>query len=92
MAKNKTAYQKGVNAENGSDIFFSEIISWAIHKGLEVEEVDSEVLFLNFKGRFVAMVDKSGVLAYHPVDEVHDILDEITKIKKTFQRKIIREC
>lgn len=28
------------------------------------------------------MVGESGMLAYHPFEEVHDILDEITKIRK----------
>lgn len=53
-----------------------------MHKGFEVEKADSEILFLNLRGRFAAMVDESGVLAYHPFDEAHDILDEITKIRK----------
>ena len=29
------------------------------------------------------MVDESGVLAYHPFDGAHDILDVITKIRKS---------
>lgn len=75
-----------MDAANGSDIFFSEIISWAIQEGFEVEKADGEVLFLNLRGRFAAMVDESGVLAYHPFDEAHDILDEITKIRKSIPK------
>lgn len=85
MEKNNNSISKGVDAANGSDIFFSEIISWAIHRGLEVEKADSDVLFLNWRGRFVAMVDESGVLAYHHED--YDILDEITKIRKSIPKE-----
>jgi len=78
---------RGVDETNGRATFFSEVISWVLHRGLEVEEADSEVLFLYLKGRFVAMVDESGVLAYRPFDEAHDILDEITKIRKRIPRE-----
>ena len=50
-------------------------------RGLEVEMADRDVLFLNWNESFMAMVDESGVLAYH--HEAHDILDEITKIRKS---------
>ena len=85
-----TAYRKGVDVANGSDSFFSEVISWAMNRGLEVEMADKDVLFLNMKERFVAMVDESGVLAYH--HEAHDILDEVTKLRKRIPRKEKREC
>ncbi|MBR4060092.1 MAG: hypothetical protein IKK03_09670 [Lachnospiraceae bacterium] len=52
--------------------------------GLEVEMADRDVLFLNRHGKFAAMVDESGVLAYH--QESHDILDEITKIRKNIPK------
>lgn len=45
---------------------------------------DRDVLFLNRHGKFAAMVDESGVLAYH--QESHDILDEITKIRKNIPK------
>ena len=77
----------GRDVTNGSVTFFSEVISWAMHKGFEVEKADGEVLFLNLRGRFAAMVDESGVLAYHPFDEAHDILDEITKIRKSIPKE-----
>ena len=77
----------GRDVTNGSVTFFSEVISWAMHKGFEIEKADGEVLFLNLRGRFAAMVDESGVLAYHPFDEAHDILDEITKIRKSIPKE-----
>ena len=58
-----------------------------MHKGFEVEKADGEVLFLNLRGRFAAMVDESGVLAYHPFGKAHDILDEITNIRKSIPRE-----
>ena len=33
------------------------------------------------------MVGESGMLAYHPFEEVHDILDEVTRIRKRIPRE-----
>lgn len=77
----------GRDVVNGSNTFFSEIISWAAHRGFEVEKAGSEVLLIKLKGRVAAMVDESGVLAYHPFGKAHDILDEITNIRKSIPRE-----
>ena len=52
-----------------------------------MEKAGSEVLFIKLKGKVAAMVDESGVLAYHPFGKAHDILDEITNIRKSIPRE-----
>ena len=35
------------------------------------------------KGEFAVVVDESGTMAYHPYDEVFDIMQEVSELRKS---------
>jgi len=66
--------------------FLTEVAAWAKQKGFEIENTRNEVR-IYLEGKFVAMVDESGMMGYHPFNEVFDLLDEVTKIKKSISEE-----
>ena len=48
--------------------FFSAVSEIAIKKGFETEVKGDGLLYLNMNGKFVAVLDESGAMSYHPYD------------------------
>lgn len=66
--------------------FLSEVVAWAEQKGFEVEKTKAGILIYS-KGQFVAMVDESGTMGYHPFDEAFTLLDELKKIRNRIPKE-----
>ena len=45
--------------------------------------VQGGALTLTLKGEFAVVVDESGAMAYHPYDEVFDIMQEVSELRKS---------
>ena len=60
--------------------FLTEVAAWAKQKGFEIENTRNG-LQIYLEEQFVAMVDESGMMGYHPFNEAFELLDEVTRIK-----------
>ena len=55
-----------------------------IYKMGEVEIAAADgINFTVGKGEFAVVVDESGAMAYHPYDEVFDIMQEVSELRKS---------
>lgn len=48
-----------------------------------MQGVKDGALTLTLKGEFAVMVDESGAINYHPYDEVFDIMQEVSELRKS---------
>ena len=71
--------------------FFSAVSEIAIKKGFETEVKGDGLLYLNLNGKFVAVLDESGTMSYHPYDEIFEIMDEVNQLRKSISAKKIEE-
>lgn len=71
--------------------FFSAVSEIAIKKGFETEVKGDGLLYLNLNGKFVAVLDESGTMSYHPYDEIFEIMDEVNQLRKSISAKKIAE-
>lgn len=69
---------KQIEEETATDLtpFLKEVAAWAKQRGFEVEQTKT-VIQIYSKGKFVAMVDETGMMGYHPFDEAFELLDEL---------------
>ena len=63
--------------------FFSAVAELAKDKGFKMQGVKDGALTLTLKGEFAVMVDESGAINYHPYDEVFDIMQEVSELRKS---------
>ena len=79
---------KKIEEETATDLtpFLTEVAAWAKHRGFEVEQAKT-VIQIYSKGKFVAMVDESGMMGYHPFDEAFELLDELKKIRNRIPKE-----
>ena len=61
--------------------FLSEVAAWSKSRGFEVEQKEAGIQIYS-KGKFVAIVDETGIMGYHPFDESFTFWDEIKEIRK----------
>lgn len=82
------AQDKQIEEETATDLtpFLTEVAAWAKQRGFEVEKTKMGVL-MYLKGKFVAMVDESGMMGYHPFDEAFELLDEVKKIRNRIPKE-----
>lgn len=82
------AQHKQIEEETATDLtpFLTEVAAWAKQRGFEVEKTKMGVL-MYLKGKFVAMVDESGMMGYHPFDEAFELLDEVKKIRNCIPKE-----
>lgn len=65
------------------DTFFTAVAELARRKGFKIKGVQGGALTLTLNGEFAVMVDESGAINYHPYDEVFDIMDEVSELRKS---------
>mgnify|MGYP007110321423 FL=1 len=63
--------------------FLSAVAELAKSKGFKMKGVQGGALTLTLKGEFAVVVDESGAMAYHPYDEVFDIMQEVSELRKS---------
>lgn len=70
-------------ATEGMTPFFAAVAELAKSKGFKMKGVQGGALTLTLKSEFAVMIDESGAMAYHPYDEVFDIMQEVSELRKS---------
>ena len=67
----------------GMTPFFAAVTELAKSKGFKMKGVQGGALTLTVKGEFAVIVDESGAISYHPYDEVFDIMQGVSELRKS---------
>ena len=54
-----------------------------VNDAAKMKGVQGGALTLTLKSEFAVMIDESGAMAYHPYDEVFDIMQEVSELRKS---------
>ena len=82
LSEDRQPVEEEVSTE-GMTPFFSAVAELAKSKGFKMKGVQGGALTLTLKGEFAVVVDESGTMAYHPYDEVFDIMQEVSELRKS---------
>ena len=82
LSEDRQPVEEKISTE-GMTPFFSAVAELAKDKGFKMQGVKDGALTLTLKGEFAVMVDESGAINYHPYDEVFDIMQEVSELRKS---------
>ena len=82
LSEDRQPVEEEISTE-GMTPFFSAVAELAKSKGFKMKSVQGGALTLTLKGEFAVVVDESGAMAYHPYDEVFDIMQEVSELRKS---------
>ena len=82
LSEDRQPVEEEISTE-GMTPFFTAVAELARRKGFKIKGVQGGALTLTLNGEFAVMVDESGAINYHPYDEVFDIMDEVSELRKS---------
>lgn len=82
LSEDRQLVEEEISTE-GMSPFFAAVVELAKSKGFKMEGVQGGALTLTLKCEFAVMVDESGAVNYHPYDEVFDIIQEVSELRKS---------
>ena len=82
LSEDRQPVEEEISTE-GMTPFFSAVAELAKDKGFKMQGVKDGALTFTLKGEFAVMVDESGAINYHPYDEVFDIMQEVSELRKS---------
>ena len=82
LSEDRQPVEEEISTE-GMTPFFSAVAELAKSKGFKMKGVQGGALTLTLKSEFAVMIDESGAMAYHPYDEVFDIMQEVSELRKS---------
>lgn len=82
LSEDRQPVEEEISME-GMTPFFSAVAELAKSKGFKIKGAQGGALTLTLKEEFAVMVDESGAINYHPYDEVFDIMQEVSELRKS---------
>lgn len=82
LSEDRQSVEEEISTE-GMTPFLSAVAELAKSKGFEIKGVRDGALTLTLRSEFAVMVDESGALNYHPYNEVFNIMDEVSELRKS---------
>ena len=82
LSEDRQSVEEEISME-GMTPFFYAVAELARNKGFKMKGMQGGALTLTLKGEFAVVVDESGAISYNPYDEVFDIMDEVSELRKS---------
>lgn len=82
LSEDRQPVEEEISTE-GMTPFFAAVAELAKSKGFKIKGAQGGALTLTLKSEFAVMIDESGAMAYHPYDEVFDIMQEVSELRKS---------